>query len=306
VALVAAQAAVAALLKDQSWPVLVLVAFCVGAVFDHALWVMIHEASHNLIFPRASWNTWAGMAANLPHVLPSSVAFQRYHLKHHAFQGVYELDADLPNRWEARLIGGSVLMKALWLLFFPVFQLLRPPRLREITLFDGWVVTNIVVQLAFDVAVFALLGPKALVYLLVSFLFSVGLHPLGARWIQEHYLVTPGQETSSYYGPMNWLAFNVGYHNEHHDFPSVPWNHLPAVRRIAPEAYDSLASYGSWTGLLFRFLFDRRLSLHSRVERSERGDRRVEADPVKASSIVPPASDAVGDGPRDPQAAPLR
>jgi len=36
-----------------------------------------------------------------------------------------------------------------------------------------------------------LLGPKALLYLLISFFFSVGLHPLGARWIQEHYLVHP-------------------------------------------------------------------------------------------------------------------
>ena len=118
--------------------------------------------------------------------------------------------------------------------------------------------------------------------------------------------MTPGQETSSYYGPMNVLAFNVGYHNEHHDFPSVPWNHLPAVRRMAPEAYDSLASYGSWTGLLFRFLFDKRLSLYSRVVRSERGDRRVEAAPVEAPATAPPQGEAAGAGLRDPRAAPIR
>ena len=42
-------------------------------------------------------------------------------MKHHAFQGVYDLDADLPSYWEAKLIGNSTIGKALWLLLFPVF-----------------------------------------------------------------------------------------------------------------------------------------------------------------------------------------
>jgi sphingolipid delta-4 desaturase len=259
------------LVRGSSWWVIVPAAFFVGAFASHALWVMIHECSHNLIFSKTYMNTLAGILANSPHLLPSSVSFQRYHLKHHAFQGVYDLDADLPSHWEAKMIGRSPIGKAIWLMLFPVFQVTRPPRLREIPMFDRWIVLNMLLQVAFDVAVYWFLGPKALAYIGLSFFFSVGLHPLGARWIQEHYLVAPPQETYSYYGLLNTVAFNVGYHNEHHDLPSVPWNHLPKIKSAAPEMYDTLISHTSWTKLLFHFLFDPGMSLYSRQVRKERG-----------------------------------
>ncbi|CAG8799102.1 12159_t:CDS:2, partial [Racocetra fulgida] len=44
------------------------------------------------------------------------------------------------------------------------------------------------------------------------------LHPVAARYIQEHYTFDDGQETYSYYGRLNKIFMNIGYHNEHHDF----------------------------------------------------------------------------------------
>jgi sphingolipid delta-4 desaturase len=211
------------------------------------------------------------LLANLPLCLPGSVSFHKYHLKHHAFQGVYELDADIPSRWEASLIGHSALGKALWLLFYPVFQIVRPMRVKEVPVLDAWSLTNLGIQIAFNVGVYLLLGPKPVVYFGLSLFFAIGLHPLGARWIQRHYLTAAGdQETFSYYGFLNLLAFNVGYHNEHHDFPSVAWNRLPAIRAMVPEVYDELSSHQSWARLLFRFLFDPTLSLYSRMIRRDR------------------------------------
>lgn len=271
IGLVACIVALAWLLRESPWWLILIAAYCVGAFMNHSLFVMIHECTHNLLFKKKSWNTIAAIIANLPHILPSAVAFSRYHIKHHSFQGVHELDADLPDEWEARLINHSFIGKFIWLLIFPIFQVIRTFRLKEIRPIDGWIVANMIVQIAFDVAVWMLIGPKAFFFLLISFFFSVGLHPLGARWIQEHYLtLDENQETYSYYGPLNSVAFNVGYHNEHHDFPSIPWNKLPELKKRAPSFYNSLLSHTSWTKLFLRFLFDRNISLYCRVLRDNR------------------------------------
>lgn len=271
VLLVALQVGGAWFLADKSWWIIFAVAYFVGAFIDHALFVMIHECAHKLIFKNPTANRLAGIFANIPQVFPSSVSFERYHIKHHSFQGVHELDADLPNRWEARLINNYFIGKAIWFLFYPFFQAFRVARLKEIKPFDGWIALNWGVQILFVATVWYFLGVKAVVFLTASFFFSVGLHPLGGRWIQEHYLTHGEQETYSYYGPLNAVAFNVGYHNEHHDFPSVPWNKLPRIKSTAPVFYESLASHNSWTRLWLRFLFDREISLWSRIVRKNRG-----------------------------------
>ena len=278
VLVVALQTSLAILLRDAPWWLLLATAYIVGAFANHALFVLVHECAHNLVFKRKSANILAGILADLPNMVPSSVSFRSYHLKHHGFQGDYNLDADIASVWEANLIGSSAPGKALWLLFFPVFQALRPPRLKEIKFANAWTWLNWLVVFGYDAALVSLLGWGSFLYLALSFFFSIGLHPLGARWIQEHYLASPPQETYSYYGPLNLLALNVGYHNEHHDIPSVPWNRLPSVKALAPELYDPLVSHHSWFRLLARFLSDSDLSLFSRVTRSNRGGEAVEQE----------------------------
>lgn len=273
--IVTLQFVIAFLVKDLAWYWVLAIAWIVGAFANHGLFVLIHECTHNMVFKNRIANLWAGILCDLPNAFPSSAAFRKYHLKHHAFQGHYEIDADIPSRWEAKLIGNGFVGKTIWLLFFPLFQGLRPPRLKEITFSNKWIWINLLTVLIVDIAVYIFMGPMALIYLIASFFFSVGLHPLGGRWIQEHYLVAAPQETYSYYGPLNKLAFNVGYHNEHHDFSYVPWNNLPKIKEIAPEYYDSLVSHDSWSKLTWQFLTDKNLSLFSRTLRDDRGGLTV-------------------------------
>jgi sphingolipid delta-4 desaturase len=79
----------------------------------------------------------------------------------------------------------------------------------------------------------------------------------------------------------------MGYHNEHHDLPSIPWHNLPKLRAMAPEFYNNLKYHTSWTRLLFQFVFDERYSLFSRVERMKQSRSRATARPsdMTASQI---------------------
>jgi sphingolipid delta-4 desaturase len=276
--IVGMQITIAILLAEQAWWVALIVAWLVGAFANHTLFVLIHECAHNLIFKKRAWNIIFGIICDIPIALPSSVSFRSYHLKHHSFQGVYELDADLASKWEAKLVGNSMIGKAFWEVLFPIFQGLRPIRLKEINFMNVWTIINWIVVFGFDIFIIYTFGWVSFLYFAASFAFSVGFHPLGARWIQEHFLTAPPQETYSYYGPLNIVALNVGYHNEHHDFQSVPWNKLPKIKALAPEFYDNLVSHKSWTKLWLRFLFDSELSLFSRVVRRNRGGLQVKTE----------------------------
>jgi sphingolipid delta-4 desaturase len=269
---VGAQVLLAYLLRNQAWYWTLPVAYLVGAFLSHTLFVVIHEAAHNLVFRKVWQNVAVGIIANFPSVVPTAISFKNFHLKHHVFQGVHELDADLPDWYEARLIRNYSVGKAIWLFFFPLFQVIRTVRCREVAAVDRYVVANFVAQVAFDVAIVYFFGWTAMLYLFLSFWFSVGLHPLGARWIQEHYLtLDQNQETYSYYGRLNGINLNVGFHNEHHDMPSIPWNNLPKLKAVAPEFYEPLLHHTSYTKLFFRFLFDQEISLFSRITRKSRG-----------------------------------
>lgn len=261
------QLAISFLLQDQSWWLAMLIAFFIGAFANHTCFVLIHEAAHNLIFKKKTFNYISGILADIPNVVPSSVSFRSYHLKHHTYQGDYYLDADLASKWEAKLIGNSFFGKAIWELLFPLFQGLRPTRLKGIEFLNFWTIVNWIVSFGIDALILIYLGPASFLYLVFSFFFSIGFHPLGARWIQEHYLLAPPQETYSYYGSLNVVALNVGYHNEHHDLQSIPWNKLPELKRLAPEFYESLAYHKSWFKLWIKFLFDPNISLFSRMVR---------------------------------------
>lgn len=166
-------------------------------------------------------------------------------------------------------------------------------------------VLNLITQLSFDYMLMQVCGGsfKPVLYLLFSSFLAGSLHPCAGHFIAEHYFfseiksggtesmkelaaqkdssssakssspldsLTP-PETYSYYGPLNILTYNVGLHNEHHDFPAIPWTRLPEVYRIAREFYEPLPCHRSWVWVIWAFILDQNVGLWCRVKRAKGG-----------------------------------
>lgn len=217
-------------LKDESWLTIFVFAYILGGTINHSLSLAIHEIAHNLAFGHSQplANRLFGFFVNLPIGVPISISFKKYHLDHHRYQGDEQKDVDIPSGLETKLFTRT-LHKFVWVLLQPWFYSIRPffVNPKPLSVLE---VLNIVLQFAFDYTLYHFLGFKALVYLIVGSFMATSLHPMAGHFISEHYMFVKGYETYSYYGPLNWLTWNVGYHNEHHDFPSVPGSRLPEVR----------------------------------------------------------------------------
>lgn len=260
-----------------------LLAYCIGAFTSHALLVLIHEGTHDHVFRRPALNMLASIVANIPLVVPVAIHLRVHHLQHHWQLGNRELDGDLPSQAEIRWASRSRLHRVLWIIACPGLMIVRSTRLPPVSSERGWRALNVAVQVTATAAIVASAGWSAVGFLLLCLYFGTSLHPLGARWLQDHYLFAADQATTSYYGCINAVAFNIGYHNEHHDWPRVPWNRLPSVRCVAADWYGSLRPHKSWTRLLLRFLFDPRCGLDRRYSYSTTATDRAGTLPIAAA-----------------------
>lgn len=217
------------LVQDLSWKWIFFWAYAFGGCINHSLTLAIHDISHNVAFGNklAKWNRWFAMWANLPIGLPYSAAFKKYHIDHHRYLGGDQLDVDIPTDIEGWFFCTPA-RKLLWIILQPFFYALRPLVVnpKPISLLE---IQNAVVQLTVDLMIYYLWGLKPIVYLIAGSILGMGLHPISGHFIAEHYMFLKGHETYSYYGALNLITFNVGYHMEHHDFPSIPGSRLPQV-----------------------------------------------------------------------------
>ncbi|KAJ5907848.1 Sphingolipid delta(4)-desaturase [Penicillium taxi] len=282
-----------------------LTAYVIGATANQNLFLAIHEISHNLAFRSPFANRLLAIFANLPIGIPYSAAFRPYHLTHHKSLGVNGLDTDLPTAFEGFFLD-SLLGKTFFCTFQILFYAFRPMFIYSPS-FTYIHLLNVVIELSFDFLLIKLTGSlQPLYYLIASSFFAGSLHPCAGHFIAEHYFFSnlknggtesiaelkqgpeykskletshplqalPPPETYSYYGPLNFFTYNVGLHNEHHDFPAVAWTKLYKVHEIAKEFYEPLPHHRSWVWVIWTFILDKDVGMWCRVKRAQ-GGRKV-------------------------------
>jgi len=268
-AILALQLTMAYLMRDADWYVLLPCAYVIGGTVNHSLQLAVHELSHDLCWSgqyKNAANRLTAIMANLPTCFPSGQTFKPYHMDHHQYQGVDGVDTDIPHAFELYWVTNT-LGKICWILAQPLCYALRPMLIKPKP-FRFWEGLNWVVQMSFNAAIIYYFGLRSFTYLITGTLLGLGLHPSAGHFIAEHYEFVAGHETYSYYGPANYLNFNVGYHNEHHDFPRIPWSKLPLVSKIAPEFYDNLPHYTSYiTEVFIPYIMDPEMGVWCRVKR---------------------------------------
>ncbi|KAI0462475.1 hypothetical protein LJB42_003969 [Komagataella kurtzmanii] len=268
-------------------------AYVVGATANQNCFLCIHELSHNLAFRKPLHNKLFAIWVNLPIGVPYSASFQPYHQLHHKFLGDEVLDTDLPTPLEATVLS-SLLGKAFFATFQIFFYALRPMMVTSIDMTFIHLL-NVLVCLVSDFILIKFGSANSLWYLILSSFFAGSLHPTAGHFIAEHYLLDPPKhytqfqdvpplETYSYYGMLNFFTWNVGYHNEHHDFPFIAWSKLPLLRTIAHDFYQPLPKHTSWVRVIVDFIFDENVLMYNRVKRETAKDKSVDSKTTKTQT----------------------
>jgi len=263
------------LLMGAPWYQWLFCCYTLSGTINHGLTLAMHEASHGLMSKGVIRNKVLGIFANLSMVIPAAISFKRYHMEHHRYQGEDIMDVDIPCALEGWFFRTRP-RKVLWCFLQPLFYSLRPMFVnpKEPT---TWEFINYASSAMFATIVYRFFGIAGVAYLACGTLLGMGIHPAAGHFISEHYVMHDGQETYSYYGPLNWFTFHVGYHNEHHDFPFVTGKNLRKVRAIAPEYYDDIPHYHSWVKVIYDYIMDINISPYSRVKRVTLENEEIES-----------------------------
>lgn len=235
--------------------------------FFAQVFVLLHEAGHNTLFPRRRLNRAVGHLAGFFALIPFW-NWQRIHARHHRYTGWQDLDATTASLVPRAVAGWErAFIDSAWFLRIPVFAVIYRvqnfwylPRIRRFLENDSsrrrvarntWILLAayaVLVAAVGPLDLLAMVGPGFVVGLAVQEVFILSQHThvpqqlSGGRRVRPFAPVSQQRFTRSLRLP-NWLAvlfmrFNA--HELHHMFPQVPGYRLGEIAVEAKQEVDVL------------------------------------------------------------------
>lgn len=251
-------AAIAAGVLADHWLVTILAVLVVGAR-QHALGVLAHDAAHFRFLPDRRWNDWVGNLLLAWPVFISLAVFRDHHGPHHRFAGTladgnrviwksHDAQGRLKAHWRYPASGAAFVLRVLrqtallrglsWMVGSTgILADFRGSRASVVRRF--WL--KILARSAFyavAVAIIIVLGiqTEAVIYWLLPYCtWHIAANYI--RVVCEHSGHVSDQAdfalsrttVPGLLGRIFVLPRHIGYHIEHHWYPSVPWYNLPAL-----------------------------------------------------------------------------
>lgn len=255
-------AAIAVSVSAERWYITVLAVLIIGSR-QHALAILAHDAAHYRFLPDRLWNDWIGNIFLAWPVFISLPLFRSFHGPHHRFTGEktdgnrvfwrsHDKSGNLTREWNypmsvfdfsvVLLRRAAFVHGILWIaggtglawIFkgFPSLVVLRqlwPKMLARLSFYLLIIVCAVVFHFEKELLIYWFL-PYCTWHIVAQYIRVICEHS-GAISDRAEYAWTrstlPGLPGRTFVLPRN-----VGYHIEHHWYPSVPWYNLPQLHRI--------------------------------------------------------------------------
>jgi len=237
VACATTQLLIAYFLRNESICFITIMSIFVGTLFNCAIENSIHELVHELAIESSSIaNKFLSGYVNLALVLPFAAGYHRSHRHHHAYLGT-DLDSKYPTMEEAQKYDQNIIGRLKYIFGHPLQGGKRWDRIAPGDKPSSYILWNNRTVWLADILILVFWGYKSILYLLLSFWINDTIFIQGSKNFVDHWVSDHDTFTSSYYGWVNYINFNIGYHREHHDFPNIPGRYLALVNKMAPEFY---------------------------------------------------------------------
>lgn len=215
-----------------------------------------HDAVHGTVSTSKFWSYVISLICWSPTGM-SVTLYSNYHLHHHKIANTYpDVDNFVVTDYTRNPFFAKVILLTVYSFAYPMYFATCMGRYtKRLTSAQK---VRMVVELAgiFSMIIgWYLILPAKVFFFFFALPFILGAILASVTSMIEHYEMLPGDNaySSRTYGTKahltNFIWNNVSYHNEHHNFPGIPWYNLRSFHEAAYPYYDKKVQSECYTSI---------------------------------------------------------